>query len=93
MREVPIQRFLRALYDCVEVFMATNNLEVLDAMCAAWIFDETNKEGNDIDRTLGLFTATLPVRSKLPSRKILLDEAKIYFVKENKSGYLWEGLD
>jgi hypothetical protein len=83
--------FLATLFDFVDVLMHTNNIEILDAICSSWQFDQTEDHSINCCRVMGLFVATLPVKSKLPSRSLLFDLAQVHFCNLNEND-LWKGL-
>jgi len=55
---------LDAIYAFCDVLMHAQSFPVLDSMCRSWPI-VPSVDGN-LDQTLGLLTATAPVKSKLP---------------------------
>jgi hypothetical protein len=83
-------RVLDFLYQRVDFLMRTGQLGELDALVR-----RSNVEEDDIDYQLGILTATLPVRSKLPSRPAYFKLVKSHYEAHNKSvePTLFQGLE
>jgi hypothetical protein len=83
----PMDEVLDAIYSFCDVLMHEQNMAVLDAVCMSWPIDdgiETN-----LNQVLGVLTATLPVRSRLPSRDVMLKRARLVY---GNDGGMFDGL-
>ena len=82
----PSDRDLDELYDLIDNLMKDGDWWLLDNMCCCW------SEGvnlTDLDDLLGRATATLPGKSKLPSRAAFIAKCK----KVHPDPELWKGLE
>jgi hypothetical protein len=70
------------IYEACDTLMKTDNIALLDFLCEKWDIE-------DVTLTIGVLSATLPVKDKLPERDKLLQRAKEKF---GDDGELWRGL-
>ena len=66
-----IDSALDVLYDRVDAFLKQGNFADLDA-----VFNQTSAKPLSLDIILGLLTASLPAKSKLPARSSFYTEAE-----------------
>jgi hypothetical protein len=83
----PVDEVLDAIYTFCDVLMHEQNIAVLDSVCGSWPIDDAIE--TNLDQVLGVLTATLPIKSRLPSRDVLLKRARLVY--GNDSG-LFDGL-
>jgi len=74
------------LYDVIDSMMKDGDWWLLDHLCWIWSSPQSNAT---LDTRLGIATATLPAKSKLPNRKIFMKECKRLYPDPE----LWKGLE
>ena len=83
-----IDRNIDVINEFCDLLIDDGNMAVLDSICRAWPVGHTKSEAG-LNDLLSVLTATLPVRSRLPSRNVMLKRAE--FVYGNENG-LFDGL-
>ena len=83
----PMEEVLDAIYAFCDVLMHEQNMAVLDSVCRSWPIDDSIE--TNLNQVLGVLTATLPVRSRLPSRDVMLKRARLVY---GNDGGMFDGL-
>ena len=81
-----IDKELDDLYDLIDSLMKAGEWFVLNNLCDVWSSPQSNAT---LDTRLGIATATLPAKSKLPNRKKFMKECK----RLHPDSELWKGLE
>lgn len=77
---------LDEVYAAIDALMKIGAWKFLDALLVNW---ELSAWRTPLDLLLGYATATLPAKSKLPSRKAFMDKCK----QLHSDPELWKGLE
>jgi hypothetical protein len=74
------------LYDLIDSLMKEGEWFVLNNLCDVWSSPHSTAT---LDTRLGIATATLPAKSKLPNRKVFMEECK----RLHPDPEFWKGLE